>query len=104
MLNYYQSDIARLLYGHSIIKAKENGFLNYAAHFEIGLADLLYEKFEPDSGLHYANHAAQRALEMDDSLTYASTANIRRLVYTSQNDFQTAFQICFEALRIFRTA
>ena len=103
-MNYYHSDTARSLYHRAISRAEANGFNQYAAHFEIWLADLLYEKFDPDSGLYYANHAAQRALEMDDSLTYASTANIRRLVYTSQNDFQTAFQICFEALRIFRTA
>ena len=100
-MNYYHSDTARSLYHRAISRAEANGFNQYAAHFEIWLADLLYEKFDPDSGLYYANHAAQRALEMDDSLTYARTANIRRLVYTSHNDFQTAFQICFEALGIF---
>lgn len=100
-MNYYQSDTARSLYRRAISKAEASRSNHYAAHFEIWLADLLYEKFDPDSGLYYANLAAQRALEMDDSLTFARTANIRRLVYTTQNDFQTAFQICFEALGIF---
>jgi two-component sensor histidine kinase len=100
-MNYYRSDTARLLYRRAISKAETNGFEDYAAHFEIWLADLVYELFEPDSALYYANQAAVRALEMGDSLMYARTANIRRNIYTAQNDFDTAFQICFEALGIF---
>lgn len=100
-LNYYRSDSVRLLYQRAIVQAEANGFIELSIRFEIWLADLLYEIFLPDSGLYYANHAAERALELGDSLLYARTANVRRLVYTTKNDFETAFKICFEALDIF---
>ena len=78
-MNYYRSDAAARLYKRAITKSEEGGLPDFAAHFEIWLADLYYELSDLDSGAYYASRAAQRALEMGDSLTYARTANIRRL-------------------------
>lgn len=100
-MNYYQSDSVKVLYEKAIKQAATNDFTEFSIRFQIWLGDLFYENFQPDSGLYQAEQAASRALAIGDSVLYARTANIRRNVHTTLNDFETAYELCFEALEIF---
>lgn len=100
-INYYNSDVPIKLYHRARSAALSHDLPKYAAMLEVKMADLFYETRALDSAHWYADHAGVVLKSIGDELAYARTANIRRLIYTTQSDFSKAYQICFEALEIF---
>ena len=100
-MNYYASGTPLELYKAASAKAKELGNYEYVVQFEIWIANLYDQLYQPDSSRYHANYAANFAQQHGDELTYAKTANIRRLALSRQNKFTEALEVCYEALEIF---
>ncbi len=100
-INYYKSDNPKELYKKAKMRAIEHKLPKYVGIYDFKLADMYYELSDLDSANYFAERAAELFQKTGDELNYARTANIRRLILTSRNDFVGAYKLCFEALEVF---
>ena len=101
LINYYQSDTAVVLYQRAIDKALASGLEKYAGIFELRLSDLYHELSDDETAKRRVDQAVLLFRKNDEELWYARTANIRRVIAITSDDFLESYQVSYEALEIF---
>ena len=98
LINYYQSDTAVVLYQRAIDKALASGLEKYAGIFELRLSDLYHELSDDETAKRRVDQAVLLFRKNDEELWYARTANIRRVIAITSDDFLESYQVSYLSL------